>query len=62
MDGLSRDITAVAMGVIGVAILGVLFVRSNQTANIIGSASSGFANVLSVAMGGGSSSTMYGMH
>lgn len=61
MDGLSRDVTAVAMGVIGVAILGVLFVRSNQTANIITSASGGFANVLAVAMGGSTSSN-YGMY
>lgn len=62
MNELSRDITSVAMAVVGVAILGVLFVRSNQTANIIQSASGGFANVLAVAMGGGSNTNMYGMH
>lgn len=53
MSDLMRDVTSVAMAIVGVAILATLVSQRNQTAQVIGAASSGFANVLSVAMGGG---------
>lgn len=56
MNDLMRDVTSVAMAIIGVAILTVLVSQKNQTTQVIGAASSGFANVLGVAMGGTGSS------
>ena len=56
MSDLMRDVTSVAMAIVGVAILATLVSQRNQTAQVIGAASSGFANVLSVAMGGAASS------
>lgn len=52
MNDIMRDVTSVAMAVVGVAILAVIVSQRNQTSRVIGAASSGFANVLSVAMGG----------
>jgi hypothetical protein len=58
MNDIMRDITSVGMAIIGVAILTVLVSQKNQTSQVIGAASSGFANVLGVAMGGANSSSM----
>ena len=52
MNDITRDITAVLMAVVGVAILAVIVSNRSNTTNVIGSASSGFANILGVAMGG----------
>ncbi len=61
MNETMKDITAVAMAIIGVAIVAVLVSNRNQTGQVIGAASSGFGNVLSVAMGGAAGqSTSYG--
>jgi hypothetical protein len=56
MSELTRDLTSVLMAVVGVAILATLVSQRNQTSQVIGAASSGFASILSVAMGGGASS------
>jgi len=47
-----RDLTGVGMAVIGVAILAVIVSNSNNTTGVIRAATSGFGNVLGVAMGG----------
>lgn len=58
MSELTRDLTSVLMAVVGVAILATLVSQRNQTSQVIGAASSGFANILSVAMGGAASSAI----
>lgn len=58
MNDIMKDITAVAMAVVGVALLTVIVSRNNQTSQVIGAASSGFASVLGVAMGGAPTSGM----
>ena len=61
MDSIFKDITGVAMAIVGVAIIAVLVSRNSQTTGVISTASSGFAQVLGVAMGGGAPATgMYG--
>lgn len=52
MNDIFKDVTSVAMAVIGVAILAVIVSQRNQTTQVIGAASQGFASVLGVAMGG----------
>lgn len=61
MSDLMRDMTSVAMAIVGVAILATLVSQKNQTSQVIGAASSGFANVLGVAMGGAASSALGGI-
>jgi hypothetical protein len=59
MNDIMRDMTSVAMAIVGVAILAVLVSQKNQTSQVIGAATGGFANVLGVAMGGaGGASSM----
>lgn len=58
MNEIMKDVTGVAMAIVGVAILAVLVSQKNQTTQVIGAATSGFANVLGVAMGGAPSATM----
>jgi len=58
MNDMMRDLTSVAMAIVGVAILTVLVSQKNQTPAVIGAASGGFANVLGVAMGGAASSAL----
>jgi hypothetical protein len=52
MSEMFKDVTAVAMAIVGVAILAVLVSNRNNTTGVIQAASSGFGNVLGVAMGG----------
>lgn len=52
MESITREITAVAMAIIGVATLAVLVSRNNNTTGVIDSATRGFGNVLGIAMGG----------
>lgn len=52
MNDIMRDLTSVGMAIIGVAILAVIVSSKNQTAQVISTASQGFASVLGVAMGG----------
>lgn len=55
MNDIMKDLTGVAMAIVGVAIIAVLVKQGNTTLGVIQNSSSGFANVLAVAMGGGSS-------
>ncbi len=52
MNEIFKDITGVAMAIVGVAILAVLVSKNSETTSVIGAASGGFAQVLGVAMGG----------
>lgn len=60
MSDIMKDLTSVLMAVVGVAILAVLVKQGNTTTGVIGAATSGFSNILSVAMGGGNSSQYNG--
>ena len=51
MDKIMGDVTGIAMAIVGVAILYTLVNPNNKTAQVIGAATSGFANSLSAAMG-----------
>lgn len=62
MNEIMHDVTGIAMAIIGVAILAVIVSGKNQTTQVIGAASTGFASVLNVAMGGGGSSSAYGAY
>lgn len=61
MNEIFKDVTGVAMAIVGVAILAVLVSRNNETASVIGAASQGFSSVLGVAMGGTPNGN-YSMH
>ncbi len=53
MNEAMKDVTSVAMAIVGVAILGVIFVTGGRNSPaIISTAGNSFANVLGVAMGG----------
>jgi hypothetical protein len=52
MNEIFRDVTSVAMAIVGVAILAVLVSNSNNTSGVVTSAGSAFASVLGTAMGG----------
>ncbi len=52
MSETMKDLTAVAMAIIGVAIVAVLVSNRNNTSQVLGAASSGFSGVLATAMGG----------
>ena len=55
MDNIMRDVTGVAMAIIGVALLYTLVNKNNDTASVISAATGGFSNALMAAMGGGNS-------
>lgn len=48
-----KDVTGIAMAIVGVALLYTLVNPQNKTADVIQSASGGFATALSAAMGSG---------
>lgn len=52
MSETMKDLTAVAMAIIGVAIVAVLVSQRNNTTGVISAASGGFSSVLATAMGG----------
>jgi hypothetical protein len=52
MNDITRDITAVLMAVVGVAILAVIVSNRSNTSQVIQTASNGFGHILGVAMGG----------
>lgn len=61
MNDIFKDLTGVAMAIVGVAIIAVLVSNSNNTTGVINASSSGFAQVLGVAMGGAPNQTrLYG--
>jgi len=61
MDEIFKDVTGVAMAIVGVAIIAVLVSKNSQTSGVIQAASSGFGSVLGVAMGGASGSNGSGL-
>jgi len=54
MNEIFKDLTGVAMAIVGVAILAVIVSRNSNTTGVIRSATTGFADVLSTAMSGAS--------
>lgn len=52
MNEIFKDLTGVALAVVGVALLYTLVNPANKTASVISAASGGFAGVLGAAMGG----------
>jgi hypothetical protein len=58
MNDMMRDLTSVAMAIVGVAILTVLVSQKNQTGQVISQAGSSFAQVLGTAMGGAAAATV----
>lgn len=61
MNEIFKDITGIAMAIVGVAILYTLVNPNNRTSDVIKSASGGFSEALMAAMGAGqSSSTVMG--
>lgn len=53
MNDIMKDITGIAMAIVGVAILTVILRPQSQTSAVIQSSSQGFSSALSTAMGGG---------
>jgi hypothetical protein len=51
MNDIMKDITGIAMAIVGVAILFTLVNPQNKTSQVIQSASGGFATMLGAAMG-----------
>lgn len=51
MNDIIKDVTGIAMAIVGVAILYTLVNPNNQTAKVITAASGGFSNALAAAMG-----------
>lgn len=51
MNEIFKDITGIAMAIVGVAILFTLVNPRNKTSQVITSATSGFATMLGAAMG-----------
>ena len=58
MNEIVKDITGIAMAIVGVAILYTLVNPNNKTAQVISAASGGFATALTAAMGGGAGNTL----
>lgn len=54
MSETMKDITAVLMAIVGVAIVAVLVSNRNNTVGVLGSATSGFSSILGTAMGAAS--------
>ena len=57
MNEMFKDMTSVAMAIVGVAILTVLVAQRNNTSQVIKAASGGFSAVLGTAMGGAAGAT-----
>lgn len=53
MDDIVKNVTGIAMAIVGVAILYTLVNPNNQTSAVIGAAGNAFAGSLTAAMGGG---------
>lgn len=53
VNELFKDITGIAMAIIGVAILYTLVNPRNRTSQVIGAAAGGFSQALGTAMGAG---------
>lgn len=58
MGDIMKDVSGIAMAIVGVAILYTLVNPSNRTGDVIRSASGGFSSALAAAMGGGGQQSM----
>ena len=56
MNEIFKDLTGVAMAIVGVAILYTLVNPKNSTSDVIKASTGGFAQALTAAMGGGTGS------
>lgn len=65
MNEIMKDVTGVAMAIVGLALLYTLVNPSNKTSSVIQAATSGFGSVLGAAMGSGTQNnglTAFGMN
>lgn len=60
MNDIFKDVTGIALAVVGVAILYTLVNPKNKTAEVIKAGTSGFANTLYAAMGGSPAGNVIG--
>lgn len=60
MNDIFKDVTGIALAIVGVAILYTLVNPQNKTAQVIGAATTGFSNAITAAMGGGANTTVFG--
>lgn len=51
MNEIFKDVTSIALAIVGVAILYTLVNPQNKTSQVIGASATGFASALSAAMG-----------
>lgn len=51
MNDIMKDVSGIALALIGLATLAVLVSQRNQTANVVTSAGGAFSNALKTAMG-----------
>lgn len=61
MNDIFKDVTSVAMAIVGVAIIAVLVSQRNNTVGVVNAASGGFARVLGTAMGGAGNAPVGGI-
>jgi succinate dehydrogenase hydrophobic anchor subunit len=63
MNDFMKDLTGIALAIVGVAILYTLVNPDNKTSQVISASASGFSQMLSAAMGGGAGkSTLTGYY
>lgn len=55
MNGIGRDIVAVIMAIIGLAVIALLIKNAGGTSAVIGASTGGLSQLLSVAQSGGNS-------
>ena len=60
MNDIVKDVTGIALAIVGVAILYTLVNPQNKTAQVIQAATTGFSGALTAAMGGGRSGGVMG--
>ena len=60
MNDIIKDVTGIALAIVGVAIIYTLVNPNNKTAQVIQSATSGFSNALYAAMGGSPAGNVMG--
>jgi|WetSurMetagenome_2_1015567.scaffolds.fasta_scaffold411874_1 hypothetical protein len=58
MNDIMKDATAIIMAIVGVALLTVIVSKQNNTTGVIGAATGGLSNLLSVSMGGAPTAAM----
>ena len=59
VENLFRDVSSIAMAIIGVAVLYTLVSPRNKTAAVISASSAGFSQALATAMGASTTGTQF---